>query len=393
MEVTRMTNTDVGIVGAGMIPFGERFEVGYIDMIGRAFNAAKDHADRGISNRDIDAGYLGTVNGSLSNDAETVSGARMSEGTGLHEIPLTRVENACATGSDAVRAGYHAIKSGTYDVVAVVGAEKMRDKPTDEFLKTVTYRPTARGMTAAAFFAMYAQRHMHEFGTTREQMAEVAVKNHENGKKSEHSHMQFSISVDDVLNAPYVSYPFGLYDCAPQTDGAACVILAADSVVDEYTDSPVWIAGSGVGTVPYDIVKRDDGYVRSRATISAAEQAYDAAGISPEDVDVVEQHDCFTFTEIMNLEDLGFCEKGDGGEFVASGQTHLDGDLPVNPSGGLKAKGHPVGATGVAQMCELVWQLRGEAGERQVPDPATGLQHNIGGPLAVSAVTILSSTR
>ncbi|WP_424018890.1 thiolase family protein [Halorientalis pallida] len=383
---------DVAVVGAGMIPFGERFELGYYDMIGRAYREATSHVDHGIDDADVDAAWLGTAYGTLSNDAEIVSGARLSEATGLQGIPITRVENACATGSDAVRNAAAAVQAGQADVAVVVGAEKMRDKPTDEFMKTVTNRPTTRGMTAPAFFAMYAQRHMQEYGTTREQMAEVAVKNHANGTKCEYSHFDFEVDAESVLDAPYVSYPFGLYDCSPQTDGAACLVLASEDVADSYTDDPVWVRGTGNSTVPYDMTKRDD-YLEARPTIEAASQAYEMAGVGPDDVDVVEQHDCFTFTELLNMEDLGFCEKGEGGEFVASGATRLDGELPVNPSGGLKAKGHPIGATGVAQICELVWQLREEVGERQVPDATTGLQHNLAGSLAVSNVTVVSTER
>jgi acetyl-CoA C-acetyltransferase len=381
---------DAAIVGAGMIPFGERFELGYYDMVGRAFNEAKAHVDSGIDNEEIEAGWLGTAYGTLSHDAEIVSGARLAEATGLRGTPITRVENACATGSDAVRNAAHAVESGRYDVVVVTGAEKMRDKATDEFMKTVTNRPRTRGMTAPAFFALYAKRHMHEYGTTRDQMAEVAVKNHENGTKCEYSHFDFTVSKEDVLNAPSVSHPFGLYDCSPQTDGAACVIVASEDVATEYTDHPVWIRGLGNSAIPYDLTKRDQ-YTTGVPTVEAAEQAYADAGVGPEDIDVVEQHDCFTFTELLNMEDLGFCEKGEGGEFVESGATRLDGDLPVNPSGGLKAKGHPIGATGVAQVCELVWQLRGETGERQVDDPEYALQHNLAGSLAISNVTVLSN--
>lgn len=384
--------SDVAIVGAGMIPFGERFELGYYDMIGQAFNETKSHVEADISNDDIEAAWLGTAYGTLSLDAEIVSGARLAEATGLRGTPITRVENACATGSDAVRNAAHAVESGRYDVVVVVGAEKMRDTSTDEFMKTITNRPQTRGMTAPAFFAMYARRHMHEYGTTREQMAEVAVKNHENGTKCEYSHFDFTVSTEDVLNAPSVSYPFGLYDCSPQTDGAACVVLASREVAAEYTDDPVWIRGLGNSAVPYDLTKRDD-YTTALPTVNAAEQAYADAGVGPDDIDVVEQHDCFTFTELLNMEDLGFCEKGNGGEFVASGATRLDGELPVNPSGGLKAKGHPIGATGVAQLCELTWQLRGETGERQVPNPTYALQHNLAGSLAISNVTVLSSEK
>jgi acetyl-CoA C-acetyltransferase len=385
-----MTGRDATIVGAGMIPFGERFDVGYDEMMSRAFQEAMGHVDNGITPNDIDAAWLGTAYGTLSNEAEIISGARLAEAVGISGAPVSRVENACTTGSDAVRTAVHAVESGQYDVVMAMGAEKMRDEPTDEFMRTVTLRPSMRGFTAPAFFAMYAQRHMHEFGTTREQMAEVAVKNHSNGTKCEYSHFDFEVSKEDVLGAPFVTYPFGLYDCSPQTDGAACVIVASDDVARDYTDTPVWVRGTGNSCSAYALEKRDS-YVEAVATVRAAERAYDDAGLGPEDVDVVEQHDCFTFTELLNMEDLGFCEKGEGGEFVASGATQLDGELPVNPSGGLKAKGHPIGATGVSQLCELTWQLRGEAGGgRQVDSPEVGLQHNLGGTLAVGGVTLLA---
>lgn len=386
-------NRDVAVVGAGMTKFGDRFDMGYYDLIGEAFSRAKQHVDKGISNRDIEAGWLGTGYGTLSIDDEIVSGGKLSHATGLQGIPMSRVENACGTGADAVRNAIHGIESGRYDIVAVVGAEKMRDKPTEKFLRIAAEdNPRTLGMTAPAFFGMYAQRHMHEYGTTREQMAEVAVKNHENGTNCEYSHFDFSLTVDDVLDAPSVAYPLGLYDCSPQTDGGACLVLASDKVARQYTDSPVWVRGLGNSATSYHVINRD-GYTEALPTVEAAQMAYDEAGIQPGDVDVAEQHDCFTFTEIMNMEDLGFCEKGKGGEFVASGQTRLDGEVAVNPSGGLKAKGHPIGATGVAQICELTWQLRNEATNRQVDDANIGLQHNIGGPLTVSNVTVVANER
>jgi acetyl-CoA C-acetyltransferase len=248
-----------------------------------------------------------------------------------------------------------------------------------------------------AFFGMRATRHMHQYGTTREQIAKVSVKNHENGAKYPHAHYQFTCSVDDVVNGPQVTYPLNLYDCCPVTDGAAATIVVSEDVVEEYTDDPVWVAGSGLST---DSLLRggDEALVGFPASTQAASQAYEEAGITAEAIDVAEVHDCFTITELVTYEDLGFCEKGHGGEFIDSGAPELDGEKPVNPSGGLLAKGHPIGATGVAQINEIYEQLRGEAGAVQVGnDPEYGLQHNAGigrnATGSISCVNVLSAER
>jgi len=248
-----------------------------------------------------------------------------------------------------------------------------------------------------AFFGLRATRHMEEYGTTREQIAEVSVKNHENGSKYPHAHYRFTCDVEDVVDSPQVTYPLNLYDCCPVTDGAAANIIVSEDVVEEYTDDPVWVAGSGLATDTFERGK-DESLVGFPATSQAAEQAYDQADIGPEDIGVAEVHDCFTITELVTYEDLGFCEKGEGGDWVEAGHPHLDGDKPVNPSGGLLAKGHPIGATGVAQVNEIYEQLRGEAGDVQVEnDPEYGLQHNIGigrnATGSVSCINILSKER
>jgi len=384
---------DVSIIGFGMIEFGELFEKGYGQMLSGAFEAAFEDVTHDIDIDDIEAAWLGTNRGSLSLDSETVTGSRVAEYLGLGPIPVTRVENACATGSDAFRNAVMAVKSGTYDIVLVAGIEKMRDKRTAELLDKVaaiSYVSDTKGMTAPGLFALYARRHMHEFGTTREQMAEVSVKNHRHGMLCEYSHHQFELTVDDVLDAPTVSSPFGLYDCAPQTDGAAVLLLADTDIADQYAEQPVSVLGTGQASTSFNMEPRPN-YVGAEATKAAAKEAYEMADIGPDEVDVVEQHDCFTFTEIMNYEDLGFAQKGEGATLLKDGVTTLDGEMPVNPSGGLLSKGHPLGATGVAQLCELVTQLRHEAGDRQAPDANIGLQHNIGGPLSTSCVNILAN--
>lgn len=385
-----MVNGKVTIVGAGMIEFGELFDSSYQQMVGDAYRSAVESVDKGFSPDEIDAAWLGTAMGQLGLGRETVTGSALTEALGI-QVPTTRVENACATGSDAFRNATLAIASGTYDVALVAGVDKLRDNKTEAFLDFAADRPGLRGMTAPAYFAMFANRHMNEFGTTREQLAEIAVKNHDHGTRCEYSHFNRQITVDDVLESPRVSYPFHVLDCCPQTDGAAVLILASSDVARQYTDAPVYVQGTGLGMDTYHLQYRED-YLEAKATVRAAQEAYQMAGLGPEDIDVVEQHDCFTFTEILNYEDLGFAEKGEGGMLIEEGTTRLDGELPVNPSGGLKAKGHPIGATGVAQLAELFWQLRGEASDRQVSDAEIALQHNLGGPLAAACVNILSTS-
>jgi len=249
-----------------------------------------------------------------------------------------------------------------------------------------------RGVTMPAFFGMRATRHMDQYDTTREQIAAVSVKNHENGTKYPHAHQQFECSVDDVKESPTVSYPLNLYDCCPVTDGACAVLVAGDDRAREFTDAPVRVAGYGLST---DSFQRGDDLALTNfpASRHASSTAYERSGYGPDDIDVAEVHDCFSITELITYEDLGFCEQGEGGSHIDEGIPHLDGEQPINPSGGLLSKGHPIGATGVAQIAEIFEQLRGEAGDVQVPDAEVGMQHNIGigrnATGAVSCVNIL----
>ena len=385
---------DVAIAGAGIIDFGELFEQSFDEMAEQAFMNAVEDVDHGIEPGEIDAAFFGTLD--IANDASSGLGA--SHSTGLFNIPLSRVENACATGSTAFRQSTTAIRAGQADVALVLGAEKMRDSA-EGLIEGAALDQVwrGRGVTMPAFFGMRATRHMHQYGTTREQIAKVSVKNHENGAKYPHAHYQFTCSVEDVVEGPQVTYPLNLYDCCPVTDGAAATIVVSEDVVEEYTDDPVWVAGSGLST---DSLLRgdDEALVGFPASTQAASQAYDEAGITAEEIGVAEVHDCFTITELVTYEDLGFCEKGKGGEFIDSGAPELDGETPVNPSGGLLAKGHPIGATGVAQINEIYEQLRGEAGAVQVGnDPEYGLQHNAGigrnATGSISCVNVLSAER
>ena len=382
----------VAVVGAGMTRFGELFEAGLEQLAGEAFLEAVASVPKGFDVADLDAAYFANVVGSLQGN-EIPSGATLANAIGLPGLAATRIENGCPSGSDAVRQGCLAIASGVADVVVVVGAEKLRERSTQSSLlesgrmghPILTY-----GGTAATLFAPQVARHMYEYGTTREQMARVAVKSWANGARNPKAQRGGDLTVDAVLDSPVVCTPFGILDCCPQSDGGAAVILCRADRAAHYTDTPVLVAGLGLATDPLYIHEKQTmtGWACTR---TAVQRAYAMAGIGPSDVDVAEVHDCFTGVELLNYEDLGFCEEGAAGKLVEAGDTDIGGRIPVNPSGGLLAKGHPIGATGVAQIVELYTQLREEAGARQV-ELRTGyaLQHNLGGySVGVSVVTIL----
>jgi len=378
----------VGIVGAGMTPFAEHFALGIKDLLPMAYADCAANVDKGLPSTDLQGawfGAMGTTDGFPS--------GILADALGLPELPVTRVENSCATGNDAVRNALFAIASGAVDVALVIGADKLRETAQKDLLwewEAMT-RDKAwdypLGLVAPASFALHINRYLHESTATREHLAMIAVKNHRHGATNPKARLRFEIELEQALNAPVVSEPFGVYDCAPQSDGAAALVLASEDVVDRYTDRPVWVRGVGLGL---DSVmhqhKRD--MTTFPATVRAADRAFAMAGLSPADVDVAEIHDYFTGIELISYEDLGFAERFEANKLIESGTTALGGTLPVNPSGGLKAKGHPPGATGVAQCVELFEQLRGSA-VNQVDGARIGLAHNLGGPTAVSAVTLL----
>jgi len=386
----------VAVVGAGLIKMGELFEQSYEQMAAAAFDAAVASVDKGFEAHHVDAAFVATQRGTLWGQ-EGIGGNTIPTAIGLVGIPCTRIENACPSGSDAFRVGAMAVASGVHDVVLVIGVEKMRDKSTEEGLlsRAASGHPIfTRGETAPVLFAPFATRHMYEFGTTREMLASVAVKNHYNGARDPYAHFQQEVTVDDVLNSAPVCHPLHLLDCCPQTDGAAAVLLVPAERASEFTDRPVFVAGFGVGT-DHPYLHEKDSFVEIKATRLAAQRAYAMAGVGPEQIDCAEVHDCFTITEILDIEDLGFFAKGDGGRASLEGDTALTGRIPVNTSGGLLAKGHPIGATGVAQITECWWQLRGEANDRQI-ETRTGfaLQHNAGGRgSGVSVVNILTNRK
>lgn len=391
MGTKKRKTISVAVVGAGMIKFGELFDQSYEDMIVGAYKACLKSVDKGIDEAEIEAAWLGTCVGSLTR-REMLSGTRLSEPLALFSMPVTRIENHCATGSDTIRNAAFSVAAGIYDTVLVVGVEKMRDIPSLEamvdqtsFMQHLWWHP--RGQTPPAMFAQFGSAHMQAFGTTREHFARVAVKNHHNGKLDPYAHFQFEVTIDQVLKAPMVAWPMGLLDSCPTTDGAAAVILTRPDRAKEYSHKPIYLLGTGCATDTFYSHKKRS-FTEWPTTVEASRQAYEMAGIGPKDVDLAELHDCFTCTELITYEDLGFCKKGEGGKWIEEGGPMIEGKIPCNTSGGLKSKGHPIGATGVAQACEIWWQLRGEAGKRQVKNPAFGLTHNLGGTGSISCVNI-----
>jgi acetyl-CoA C-acetyltransferase len=380
------------MVGAGMTPFGEHFGLGIKDLLPMAYAEAVAHVDKGIDRSEIQAAWFGALT-----TTDGFPSGILADTLDLVEIPVTRVENACATGNDAIRNGTIAVASGMYDVVLVVGADKVR-----ETASNVTFWEWAAmtrdvawdyplGLIAPANFALHAARYLHESPATREHMAMVAVKNHFHALKNPKAQLRYEITVEQALAAPLIADPFGVYDCTPQSDGAAAVILAAEEIADRYTDRPVWVRGVGIGMDRVMHQHKKD-MTSFPPTIRAAKAAMSMARVTPRQIDVAEVHDCFTGVELINYEDLGFASRFEAYKLIEAGETYVGGSMPVNPSGGLKAKGHPPGATGVAQCYELFNQLRGEA-ENQVDGARIALAHNIGGPTAVAAVTVLSTDK
>ncbi|MDZ7887388.1 MAG: beta-ketoacyl synthase N-terminal-like domain-containing protein [Mycobacterium sp.] len=383
---------DVAIVGAGMTDFAEHFELGIKDLLPMAYAECVAHVDKGIDKSDIQAAWIGALS-----TTDGFPAGIAADTLDLTDVPVTRVENACATGNDAIRNGFLAVASGHYDVVLVIGVDKVRETASNATFWEWSgmTRDGAwdypLGLVAPANFALHVNRYLHESGATREHMAMIAVKNHHHAMTNPKAQLRYEITVDQVLDSPMVVDPFGLYDCTPQSDGAAAVILAAADHVHRFTDRPVWIRGVGLGMDRVMHQHKTD-LTTFPPTVKAAKAAMEMAGLTPRDVDVAEVHDCFTGVELISYEDLGFADRFEGRKLVERGDHYVGGAMPVNPSGGLKAKGHPPGATGIAQCYELFSQLRGEA-ENQVAGARVGLAHNIGGPTAVAAVTVLSSIR
>lgn len=385
-----MTKKEVAVIGIGISKFGELWDRSLRSLITEVGIKAVEDAE--AKPDDIEALFGGNMSAGQFVKQEHIASLAMDQ-SALTPKPAMRVESACASGGQALRAAYMSIKSGMHDVVLAGGAEKMTDvltSATQGALATASDQEWEAfyGVTFPGLYALIARLHMERYGTTREQLAQVAVKNHYNGARNPTAQFRKEITKENVLNSSLVADPLRLFDCSPITDGAAAVILAGREKAEELVEDPVWITGAGAGTDALALHDRKD-ICTLEATKEAARQAYEQSGKKPKDIDFAEVHDCFTINEIIALEDLGFCKKGEGGKFMEEGNTALDGKIPINTSGGLKSKGHPVGATGIAQTVELVEQLRNNAGDRQVKNAETGLAHNVGGSGGSCTVHIL----
>jgi acetyl-CoA C-acetyltransferase len=380
----------VAIVGVGMTKFGEEWGRGFRDLIVEA--GARALQDANMSGAELDALYCGTMApGKLVGQEH--SAALIADFMGLNPIPATRVEAACASGGLALRQAYLAVGSGACDAVVVGGVEKMTDASGAQVSSALGGAGDQEwelfsGATFPGLYAFMARRHMLEYGTTEEQLAAVAVKNHTNGSKNKYAQYQNEITIDTVMKSKVVASPLKVFDCSPVTDGAAVAVLVPLEKAKKYNENPIEIAASAQASDTIALHDRKS-LTKMRATEVASRKAYEMAKAAPKDIDIVELHDCFTIAEVIATEDLGFFKKGEGGKAAAEGRTALNSEISINTSGGLKACGHPVGATGIKQAVEVTWQLRGQAGQRQVKDAEIGLTHNGGGSGATCVVHIM----
>jgi acetyl-CoA C-acetyltransferase len=385
---------NVAIVGIGHSRFGRRTDVNVAELSFESIKEALD--DAGVDKKDIQNVTVGSAGGWYE---ESLPAVVVNEYAGFRSVGTMRVEAACASGSAAVRSAYLSVASGESEVALAIGVEKMTEVDT---LTSVELMGRAGsylwefenyGMTFPAYYALYAVSHMNRFGTSEEDMARVAVKAHHYGSLNPLAQFQKEITLEKALASQVVSWPLKLYDSCPISDGSAAVILASEETAKRLSDTPIWIRGIGFSSDSANLSKRAD-YVGLAASVDASRRAYSLARVTPDEIDVATCHDCFTIAEIMAYEDLGFCKKGEGARLLREGQTELGGRHPVNLDGGLKAKGHPIGATGVSMMVEISKQLRGEAGSHQTPiKHGIGMVHNVGGTGHYCYVTILSRSR
>jgi acetyl-CoA C-acetyltransferase len=403
----RRLGRGVAIVGAGMSKFGAFPGLATRDLFVEAFQEMRASVDKGFDPQDIDALYIGNYSSDLF-EGQGHTAPIMADWVGLAPRPATRVEDACASSGVALREGIIAVGSGLYDMVLVGGIEKMTDLPTERVTDTLATASDAvfeiaAGFTFPGFYAALATAYMARFGATPESFMRVGIKNHDNG--SLNAKAQFGATILDIMAGkraraekkghplpdwddemaflhddranPMIAWPLRLFDCSPISDGAAALLLVSEERVGSFTDAPLYIVGSGQAS---DVALHDRTELTTlRAARLAGQQAYEMAGVSPSDIDVAEVHDCFTPAEVIATEDLGFFAPGDGYRAAEEGRTARTGTQPVNTSGGLKSKGHPVGASGAGQVVEIWKQLRGAAGDRQVQGASLGLTHNVGG--------------
>ena len=418
MKKRRKLGRGVAIVGAGMSKFGMFTDKNSKDLFAEAFNEMLASVDKGIDPGDIDALYLGN----FSNDFfmhQSHWGPIITDLIGITPKPATRTEGACASSALALREGVFAIASGFYDMVLVGGLEEMSKRTTEEVaeglaLATVPYEGTA-GFTFPGVFGAVATAYFAKYGANREHLMNITIKSHNNAPLNPKA--QFPLTIMDMMNKkvasaekkgveppqwadekeflwdpranPAVAWPMHLYDCCPISDGASCMLLVGEEIAKNFSDDPIYVAGMGQGSGRG--LHACDDLTYFEATRYAAQEAYDMSGLKPENVQFAEVHDCFSIAELLHVEDLGFFKPGEGYKAIADGLTRLDGAKPINTSGGLKCKGHPVGATGISQLYEVWTQLRGKAGKRQIPikDLSIGGAHNLGGTGGTCTFTIL----
>jgi acetyl-CoA C-acetyltransferase len=383
---------EVAVLGVGQTKFGELWDRSFREIGIEAGLQAL--VDAKLGSADLGGLFLGNMASGTLLDQEHIAPLILDyAGLAGRHLPAVRVEGGGASGSLALHQGFLAVASGLYDFVVVGGAEKMTDvldTTANEIISSTADHEweVVFGATLPALWGLIARRHMHEFGTTREQLARVAVQMHENGSKNPRAHFRNKLTLEQVVGAGEVAEPLGMLDCAPLSDGAAAVVLGPLDVARKYTDTPVRIAASEVACDTMAVQHRAS-VTTLESTVVAARRAFERARRAPADVRVAEVHDAYTISALLALEDLGFVEKGQAGPEFASGRFAPGGALVVNPSGGLKAQGRPFGAVGVAQVVELVRQLRGDAKERQVPDATLALAHDVGGTGATSVVHLL----
>ena len=383
----------VYIVGVGMHPFGKFMDKSLQDLSRVAiWDAIEDAA---IRPQDIQVAYVGNSLGGLVTGQEGVRGEVILRDAGLGGLPIINVENACASGTTALRGAWLEIASGMYDVALALGVEKLFLPRTADSIKILAADSEIRlrdmGFQFTAFYAMTLRKYMKDYGWTKEHFAKVVVKNSYNGSLNPYAHHRTPLTIEQVLNSRLIAEPLTLYMCSSMGDGAAAAILCSEDKARKLSRKPlVEIASCALRS---GMFRRPEDTTTPSIVTMAANYAYEHAGVGPEDIDLAEVHDAMAPAELYHYEELGFCREGEGARMIDEGRTELSGDIPVNTSGGLAAKGHPIAATGLAQVAEIVWQLRGEAGQRQLADPKVGLVQNSGGLVegdtAASSITIL----
>ncbi len=389
-RVLNLPLNNTNIVSAAQTKFGKLEGITIREMFAEAVDKATVEA--GIPKKDIQAAFIGTfIPEMLIHQGHTAP--LLIDYAGLRGLPATRHEAACASGATALRAGIMAIESGLYDTVLVAGAEKMTSVSTNKVTEALAAAAddefeSSIGLTFPGVFAIAAVAHMQKYGTTEEDMARVAVKAHYNASTNPLAQFQKEITLEKALTPRYIAWPLKLFDCSPISDGAAAIVLTSNEKAKEYTDLPVKIIGTGQASASMDLCNRIE-LTSFESSVKASKIAYEMAKLGPEDMDFAVVHDCFTIAEIIASEDIGFFKPGEGAKAVREGITARDGDKPINPMGGLKAVGHPVGATGVKQAVVIYKELIGEAGKNQVPKYDTALMHNFGGTGATCVVNIM----